>query len=306
MGGQRIGNRQQTDRQKQVAPCSPLQASSPLASSSPSLPAARWSRAASSSRGRRSAPSTAPLALSSGRSACFRTGRRAAAPAIDACLGNAPPAAPNPLQARFSSGGAGGGGQRGGEAGPPGQRAGEVRQAAAAGSRGPSLSPHGPCPIRRRGDAWLRRPHPRTPALPSTSPHAAPSKLVKMLLERAGGATTVCLLTVRRRMPFYERLGFEEIEDPQARRPSSAAWSGRSCGACRLSKEPNSSSVVPPRLLQEFPRPLQAELFWGGIAARLAVNDECVAMRYSRERARSSKGRGAGAKGAPFGGWWGR
>ena len=61
---------------------------------------------------------------------------------------------------------------------------------------------------------------------------------------------TLCLLTLRSTTPFYERLGFQEIASPE-----------------------------------RVPRPLQAELALGRIVARLARNDECVAMKMDWEKA---------------------
>jgi N-acetylglutamate synthase-like GNAT family acetyltransferase len=60
---------------------------------------------------------------------------------------------------------------------------------------------------------------------------------------------TLCLLTLRTTIPFYERLGFEEIVSPEY-----------------------------------VPRPLQAELALGRVVARLARNDECVAMKMDWEK----------------------
>ena len=59
---------------------------------------------------------------------------------------------------------------------------------------------------------------------------------------------TLCLLTLRSTIPFYERLGFQEIVSPEY-----------------------------------VPRPLQAELALGRIVARLARNDDCVAMKMDWE-----------------------
>lgn len=60
---------------------------------------------------------------------------------------------------------------------------------------------------------------------------------------------TLCLLTLRSTIPFYERLGFQEIVSPEY-----------------------------------VPRPLQVELALGRIVARLARNDECVAMKMDWEK----------------------
>mmetsp|Transcript_31767 Transcript_31767/g.56852 ORF Transcript_31767/g.56852 Transcript_31767/m.56852 type:complete len:278 (-) Transcript_31767:337-1170(-) len=69
------------------------------------------------------------------------------------------------------------------------------------------------------------------------------SAVVKDLLRRAEGRN-ICLITLASSVPFYERLGFKVI-------PS-----------------------------EEVPRPLRAEVFWGTIVARLAVNDRVVCMAH--------------------------
>jgi N-acetylglutamate synthase-like GNAT family acetyltransferase len=60
---------------------------------------------------------------------------------------------------------------------------------------------------------------------------------------------TLCLLTLNSTTSFYEKLGFSKI----------------------VSNE-------------YVPRPLRAELFLGGVVARIAVGDECVAMKMDWER----------------------